>query len=172
MGKKSMLAALAAIGLAVAMPALAANVSGVVMAPGGTRVAGINVIARNPKGATMASATSSANGRYTLSVTADTNCRFVLDTGATGFKDGGPVGAFVPRRGITLNWIVSPTARALAYARPVSVSQTAAVDPPSLLPKWAALAVGTGIVAGGTIGGYAAAGGFNGGSSHIASSSK
>lgn len=175
MGKTGMLLAIVTIGLACAMPALAANVSGVVTAPGGKGVAGIKVIAMNPKGTTISSAISSADGKYTLGLHPDANYRFALDTGMTGFEKGSPVGAFVPRSGLTLNWVVSPNARPLAYARPASAGQVAAADPPADPPgvRWAELALGGGFVAAGTIGGYGAAGGFDGGSSsHIASSSK
>jgi Carboxypeptidase regulatory-like domain len=176
MGRKSILAAIVAIGLAGAIPALAANVSGVVTTPGGRRVAGIKVMARNLRGATMASAVSSANGEYTLSLQAEANYRFALDLGTTGFKKGDPVGALVPRGGLTLNWVVSRTAGPLAYARPAAAAQLAsngtAADPP-MFPEWSAFALGaTGIVAGGAVGGVAAAGGFGGGSSNVASSSK
>lgn len=174
MGKKSISTALAAILLAGALPALAASVSGVLLESGGKRVAGITVIALNAQGATQARAVSSADGEYTLSVDPDANYRFAIDTASTGFRKGDPVGAFVPRNGLTLNWILSSTASPLAYARPAPATQVAAGDPvdPPLIPQWAALVLGSGIVAGGTVGGVAAAGGFSGGTSHVASSSK
>lgn len=174
MSKKGISSAIIAIVLAGAVPALAANVSGVVMQVGGRRVGGIKVTAQDPRGAVVASAVSSANGEYTLSVNADVNYRFALEVGGSGFEKGEPAGAFVPRSGLTLDWIVSRTASPLAYARPAAVAQVAAGDPvdPPLVPQWAALALGTGIVAGGTVGGYGAAGGFNGETTHVVSSSK
>lgn len=174
MRKMGILVAIVTIGLACAMPAIAANISGVVTAPGGKGVAGIKVIAMNSKGATIASAISSTDGKYTLGLHPDANYRFALDTGMTGFEKGNPVGAFVPRNGLTLNWVISPKARPLAYARPASANRLAAADPPDppLLPTWALAALGTEVAVGGAVGGYGAAGGFSSSSSHIASSSK
>jgi hypothetical protein len=178
MGKKSISTAIVALVLAGALPALAASVSGVVMDAGGKRVAGVKVIAHDARGAPLTSAVSSANGEYTLTLDPDANYRFALDPGSLGFKIGAPVGAFVPRNGITLNWVVSPSADPLAYAHPAPASQLAADDPaadPPPIPEDVALGIGAvGIVAAGTVGGVAAAGGFNGnnGNNSVVSSSK
>lgn len=174
MGKKSVAAMIAALVMVSALPALAASVAGVVMDAGGKRVAGIKVIVQDAKGAQLGSALSAANGEYTLSVDADANYRFALDPGSLGFKKGQPVGAFVPRAGLTLDWVVSSSAEPLAYAQP-GPAQVAADDPPAveppLIPEAAALAVGAaGIVAGATVGGVAAGGGFGGGVSVVSPS--
>ncbi len=167
-------AALAAFVLAGALPAMAASVSGVVMDAGGKRVAGMKVIAQDAKGTPLTSALSAANGEYTLNLPADANYRFTLDPGSLSFKQGEPVGAFVPRSGLALNWVVSPSADPLAYAQPLA-TQVAADDPPAidppLIPETAALAVGAaGIVAGATVGGVAAGGGFGGGATVVSAS--
>ncbi|HZO81893.1 MAG TPA: carboxypeptidase-like regulatory domain-containing protein [Candidatus Binataceae bacterium] len=166
MSKNSIATAIVALALTGAMPALAANVSGTVTDTGGKAVAGIKVMAQDFNGAPLTSALTSATGEYILSVAADANYRFAIDPGALGFKKGEPVGAFVPQAGLTVNWVVSSSAEPLAYARQAA-AQVAVDDPPAivppLIPEPVALAIGAaGIVAGGTIGGVAAAGGFGG----------
>jgi hypothetical protein len=170
----SVVVAVAALGLTTlaALPALAANVSGLIADATGKPVQGAKVIAQTPKWQPIQTAVTGSRGEYTMKDLAPGEYRFALDPGSgAGFKQGSAA-AFVPDGGLTLDWTVSATADPIALARVGAAEQVAAGDPFGLTwPQFALL--GGAIVGTGTALGVAAAGGgFSGGSGPVASSSK
>jgi Carboxypeptidase regulatory-like domain len=151
------------VGLFCAIPvaALCADVAGVVSDAHGHLIGGVTISARTKAGKTIARGTTDSQGRYELSGLAEGQYTYALDPAKTGFRAGTAV-AFLPGRGLTIDWTLSKRASALALAREGS-EQMVAGDPFGLTENQfiAALVGGVAVVAGGTLGGYAAAGGFS-----------
>jgi len=167
-----------------------AEVRGQIRAADGAAVSGVSILIEPQKktaidpnfrlvafGAASASsglrAISKSDGSYALSGLKPGNYVMKLEPAASGFKAGEAVAA-VGKDGLTVNWIVSKKAPALAFAsRGVTSTLAQIAGPgtvtPSLIPGLSAvqsgLVVGAGasaVILGGTIGGIAAAGGFSG----------
>jgi hypothetical protein len=171
----SVVVAIVALGLttAAALPAFAANVSGVITDATGKPVEGAKVVVQAPNWQPLQTAVTGAKGEYAIKGLAPGEYLFALDPGSgAGFKKGESAAAFISDQGLTLDWTVSATADPIALARPASAEQVAAGDPFGLTwPQFALL--GGAIVGTGTALGVAgAAGGFSGGSGSVASSSK
>ena len=165
MKKYGIWASVVTVMLLVAWPALAANVSGVVTDAAGKPAAGIKVMAQSTAGKTIQSAVCGTHGEYELTGLPSADYHFALDSGSAGFKKGEPVGAFVPEKGLTLNWVVSASSDPIAYAQPALDAQVAAGDPFGLtmgefIGVSALAMAGAGGVA---VGAYGAAGGFSSG---------
>src|SRR5579859_1956378 len=170
----SVVVAVAALGLTTlaTLPAFAANVSGVITDATGKPVQGVMVIAQTQKWQPLQTAITGSKGEYAIEDLTPGEYLFALEPGSAGFKKGESAAAFVPDRGLTLDWTVSATADPIALAQPATAEQVAAGDPFGLTWPQFALLGGTIIGAGTALGVAAAGGGFSGGSGSVASSSK
>jgi hypothetical protein len=156
--------------MSVALPAFAANVSGMITEASGKPVRGVTVIAQNQSGQTVQTAVSGQDGSFAISGLGTGGYRFAIDPGKLSFKSGAPVAAFVSDKGLTLNWVLSPNADPIALAKDGVADQIAADDPFGF--TWPQLALLGGAVAiGGAASGVAAVESSSG-SESIASSSK
>jgi hypothetical protein len=145
-----------------------ASIAGTVVDSDGKPVQGLRVSVLDKNGTVMGSAVSGTNGKYTIEGLADDTYRFALDTKMTNYQPGEPVVGIVTPKGLTLNWVVSTTARPLALAQPGLTG--GAVAGSSLgMTTLAVSGLVTGVVGAGVVGGLAASGGIGGG---VASPSK
>ncbi len=160
----------AAITMLAALPVFAANVSGVITDLSGKAVSGVTVIVQNQSGTAVQSAVSAKHGTFAISGINSGSYRFLIDPGKLNFKSGAPVAAFVPDRGLTLNWVLSPDADPIALAKEGVTDQGAANDPFGF--TWPQLAlIGGAVAIGGAAIGVAATESTSG-TEPIASSSK
>ena len=158
------------MGLSLAMAATTgycADVVGAVFNSDRKPVQGLRINALDQTGTTVAGAVSGAKGEYTINGLADGTYRFALDTKMTNYQKGEPVIGIVTAKGLTLNWIVSPTAPPIALAQP-GLTSVLAGDPFGM-STLAFSGLVTGVVGAGAVGGLAASGGLGGG---VASPSK
>ena len=158
------------MGLSLAMAATTgycADVVGAVFNSDRKPVQGLRINALDQTGTTVAGAVSGAKGEYTINGLADGTYRFALDTKMTNYQKGEPVIGIVTAKGLTLNWIVSPTAPPVALAQPGLTSLLA--GDPFGMSTLAFSGLVTGVVGAGAVGGLAASGGLGGG---VASPSK
>jgi len=141
-----------------------AEVVGAVVNLAGGPVSGAVITAKDSSGKLLGQALSNAQGHYELVGLAPGQYSYFLKVNQLGFKDGSAV-AVLGTKGLTMDWKVSSQDPAVAMATEgISVETASAGDPFGL--TWAQLAglAAIPVVAGGVIGGYAAAGGFNGAS--------
>lgn len=127
-------------------------------------VVNVKISVRNTAGQVVGQAQTDAEGHYQIAGLASGTYKYVLDAGTSGFK-GGEAVAYLGPKGLTINWKLSPTGPAIALASEGTAIAMAG-DPFGFSPLGFAglVAGGVLVVAGGTIGGYAAAGGFSGSS--------
>ncbi len=145
-----------------------AEVVGAVTDLAGKPVSGAVVIAKDSSGKLLGQALSNAQGHYELVGLAPGQYGYFLTVNQLGFEDGSAV-AVLGAKGLTIDWKVSNRDQAVAMASEGTSVETASAGDPFGL-TWTQLAglAAIPVVAGGVIGGYAAAGGFNG-PSHPAS---
>ena len=158
------------MGLSLALAATTgycASVAGTVVNNARKPVQGLRVNALDHTGARMGGAVSGAKGEYTIQGLAEGTYRFALDTKMTNYQKGEPVVGIVTAKGLTLNWVVSPTAPPIALAQP-GLTSVLAGDPFGM-SMLAFSGLVTGVVGVGVIGGLFASGGLGGG---VASPSK
>src|SRR5216684_3853731 len=117
------------MGLSLALAATTgycATVAGTILNSDRKPVQGLRVNVLDKNGTVMGSAVSGAKGEYTIEGVADGTYRFALDTKITNYQTGEPVVGIVTAKGLTLNWVVSPTAPPIALAQPGVVGGLAA----------------------------------------------
>lgn len=139
------------LAMAAASVALCADVTGTVSDSNGTPVAKIQIRAQDNSGKSAGSAITDSHGRYLITGLSPGPYTYLLDPGASGFKAGDAVAA-LGEKGLTINWKVSPDARALALASE-GADDALAGDPFGLTAsQFAALVVaGTRVIAGGIV---------------------
>jgi hypothetical protein len=145
------------MGLSLALAATTgycASVAGTVVNSERKPVQGLRVNALDNTGTVLGGAVSGAKGEYTIQGLADGTYRFALDTKMTIYQKGEPVVANVTAKGLTLNWIVSPTAPPIALAQP-GLTSVLAGDPFGM-SMLAFSGLVTGVVGAGVVGGLAA----------------
>jgi hypothetical protein len=176
-------------GLALASMGWCADLQGSIKTAQGQSVNGMRIVVERPKAGAAdpyflpvsynspappaaTETVSKIDGTYAIDGLKPGTYVMRLEPGATGFKPGEAVAA-VGKDGLTVNWVVSKKATALAFAmRGVTstIAQVGSPDPvtpsliPGLTPVGSGLAIGAGALAavlGGTIGGIAAGGGFS-----------
>lgn len=142
--------------------ALCADITGTVSDISGTPIANVQLSARDNSGKSAGMALTDSRGKYRIGGLSPANYTCLLDPLASGFKGGDAVAA-LGHKGLTINWKVSADAPALALASE-GTDEELAGDPFGFSAgEFAALVVaGTGLIAGGVLGGIAAAGGFSG----------
>ena len=150
----------------IAVSAICADVSGVVMDSQGHPVNGVKIAVQDPAGKFLNQAITDSKGHYAINGLSPGTYDYILEPLATGFKGGNAV-SYLDSKGLTINWKVSNTGDAVALATEGG-QQTLAGDPFGLsMGEFASVVVlGTAGVAAGVVGGYGAAGGFSGGHSH------
>jgi hypothetical protein len=170
--------ALLVVGLAAPGRVLAADapgseakvyVGGTVADPSGAPVAGVELELLDASGKLAGTATTGANGGYTLPCVAAGQYRLRLDPLSTGMK-GDTVAAPVGAEGLVVNWTVdattAPLAAALAGGGACAPQQVGAAPPApaagSAVPPEAIVGGAGVVVVGGTLGGLAASGAFDG----------
>jgi hypothetical protein len=154
--------ALGVVALIVGMSAAAmgATAIGVVAAPQGQTLSGIQIYAKDEAGHVVGQAATGGTGKYEIPNLQPGKYNFTLDPGSSGVQ-GQTVSSYVGQDGICLNWGVSPTAPAVATAQPGATCTLLAADPPFDPAPW----VGAGaVVIGGTAIGLAV--GLGSGSDH------
>ena len=146
-----------------------ADVVGSVTDFAGRSVRGAVITAKDTADKVQSQAVTDVQGHYILSGLRPGQYRYFLNVKSLGFKNGAAV-APMGMGGLTIDWKVSSQNAAMAMATDgVNTSTALAGDPFGLTwPEFLGVAA-IPVVAGGVIGGYAAAGGFNGGSGHAAS---
>jgi carboxypeptidase family protein len=165
---RRIMASLMGFSLALAATtAYCASIAGTITNNDGKPVQGLRVTVLDKNGTVMGSAVSGANGKYTIEGLKDDTYRFALDTKMTNYQPGEPVVGIVTSKGLTLNWVVSTTARPLALAQPGLTGAIAGNSFGMTTLAWSGLV--TGVVGGGVVGGLAASGGLGG---SVASPSK
>lgn len=149
-----------------ASAAWCADVVGVVGDAQHSPVAGVEISVKNSAGKFLAAARTDTDGRYQLSQLPQGTCTFTLDPRRSDFKGGDAVANLGPK-GLTINWMISATTAAIAMATE-GTEVAVAGDPFGYSPEQFSALVGgvATVVTGGVLGGYAAAGGFSGGSGH------
>src|SRR5712691_5669092 len=153
--------------LVAATTGYCATVAGTVLNSDRKPVQGLRVNVLDKNGTVMGSAVSGAKGEYTIEGVADGTYRFALDTKITNYQTGEPVVGIVTAKGLTLNWVVSPTAPPISLAQP-GLGSVLAGDPFGM-SMLAFSGLVTGVVGAGVVGGLAASGGIGG---SVASPSK
>lgn len=91
------------------------KIVGTVVDAQGSPVAGVRVIAKDPSGKVIAEAVANAEGQYTLEGLPPGQYNLVLEPANTGFQ-GETVAASLAEEGLTVNWVVSTGAPAVAFA--------------------------------------------------------
>src|SRR5260370_1811040 len=145
------------MGLSLALAARAAycaSVAGTVVSSDRKPVQGLRVNVLDKNGTVVGSAVSGAKGEYTIEGLADGTYRFALDTKITNYQTGEPVVGIVTAKGLTLNWVISPTAPPIALAQP-GLGSVLAGDP-FRMSMLAFNGLVTGVVGPGTLPGLAA----------------
>jgi hypothetical protein len=139
-----------------------AEVVGSVTDLSGHPVSGAVITAKDSSGKLLAQALANPQGHYQLVGLAPGQYDYFLKVNQLGFKDGSAVAA-LSTKGLTMDWKVSNQDPAVAMATEGLSEETASAGDPFGL-TWAQFAglAAIPVVAGGVIGGYAAAGGFNG----------
>jgi Carboxypeptidase regulatory-like domain len=152
--------------LATASVALCADIVGRVSDLNDAPMQGVQIVVKDAGSKTLAKVATDGHGRYQITGLTPGSYDYVLDPLGTSFK-GGTAAAYLDDKGLTINWKVSASNPAVALATEGTGNAFVAGDPFGLSSKafTAAVASGVGLVAGGVIGGYAAAGGFSGPSS-------
>lgn len=152
-------------------PGFCANVAGTVVDARDNAVANVAIVVTSRAGRILGKDLTDASGRYRITGLAPGVYVYTLNPLASGFKGGNAVASLSPA-GLTMNWKVSKTGSALAFAKRLKSDQLAqrgvnqiAGDPFGYSPGEFAGLVGLGVsaVAAGVVGGYGAAGGFSGG---------
>jgi hypothetical protein len=165
---RRIMASLMGLSLALAATtAYCANVAGTVLNSDRKPVQGLRANVLDKNGTVMGGAVSGAKGEYIIQGLADGAYRFALDTKMTNYQAGEPVVGIVTAKGLTLNWVVSPTAPPIALAQP-GLGSVLAGDPFGM-SMLAFSGLVTGVVGAGVVGGLAASGGIGG---NVASPSK
>jgi hypothetical protein len=147
-----------------------ADVVGTVTDLAGTSISGAVITAKDTTGQVLGQSVANAQGHYNLSGLAPGHYQYFLKVSPLGFKDGSAATVLGPD-GLTIDWKVSNQNPAVAMAtKGTSTSTGLAGDPFGYSPGEFASRVGLGVmgIAAGVVGGYGAAGGFNGGG-HAAS---
>jgi Carboxypeptidase regulatory-like domain len=149
--------------LIIGLPAVAADITGVVIDQNGHGVADVHIGAHTGDGKSAFTAVTDARGQYHIMGLEPNTYDFSLDPGKNGFKPG-TVASYVSTSGLTVNWRVAPEAEAIATVKDGAGSSLLAADPFGMSAGefGSAVAAGVGAVAAGVVGGYAAAGGFSG----------
>jgi Carboxypeptidase regulatory-like domain len=164
--------AVVALTLLVALPAFAADVSGVITEASGTPIQGAKVIIQDQKWQPVQTAIAGPKGEYVVKDLAPGQYFFAIEPGSPAFKKGKPAVAFVSDAGLTMDWTVSAAAEPIALVREGAPEAVAAGDPFGLTWPQFALLSATVVGAGTAFGVAGASGAFSGGSSSVASSSK
>jgi hypothetical protein len=147
--------------LATASVALCVDTVGMVSDTQGHAVSGVQILVRNSAGKILAKTQTDSQGHYRISGLAPDIYEYSLDPMGTAFKEGS-ITLYVGSQGVTIDWTVSEAMGSEALAADGTGSPVFGGDPFDLSPEeFAGAAV---VVAGGVIGGYAAAGGFSGSS--------
>jgi hypothetical protein len=159
----SIVAAAGLFVLATASLALCAEIVGRVSDVANKPVSGVQIIVKNASGKILGKVLTDNEGRYSITGLAPGAYNYVLEPLGTSFK-AGTAAAYLSNKGLTMNWKVSTGTAAVALATDGRGGAVIAGDPFGFSPAaFAALvAGGTAVVAGGVVGGYAAAGGFSG----------
>lgn len=126
-------------------------VAGMVGNPQGSPVAGVKIVARNSSGKVISEAVTDSRGQYAVRNLAPDRYQITLDPLNSPFK-GQTVVAAVGTEGLTVNWMVSQVAPALATAA-VGASGTGTPDEgrgdvlalASVLAGFTVLGVGIGV---------------------------
>jgi hypothetical protein len=167
-----LLAAFIALGLIVFVPqARSAVVAGSVTDPQHTPVTPAHVTVKNQSGIVVGSADANSQGQYSISHIPTGQYKISLALPRTKYL-GQTIQSGVQPEGLCLDWTVSHTARALATGRPGASLATCMAPVAGATGRAGRLAtdelLGLGIgliatIAGGTVGGLAAAGYWSGG---------
>jgi hypothetical protein len=119
------------------------EVAGMVVTSQGNPVAGVRIVARNLSGKVISEAITNSRGQYAVRNLAPDRYQITLDPLNSPFK-GQTVFSAVGIDGLTVNWMVSQVAPALATAA-VGVSGTGTPD------EWSPDVIGGLMVLGGTV---------------------
>lgn len=146
--------------VASASSGICADVVGRVSDLPGNPVGGVQIRAQTPAGKMIGQAFTAADGTYKIAGLKPAIYDFVLDPLGKPFKGGSAV-SHLGAKGLTIDWKVSASTVAAAFA---TEGIAVAGDPFGLSPTafGATVLGGMAVIAGGVIGGYAAAGGFSG----------
>jgi hypothetical protein len=117
------------------------EVAGMVVTSQGNPIAGVRIVARNSSGKVISEAVTDSRGQYAVRNLAPDRYQITLDPLNSPFK-GQTVVSAVGTEGLTVNWMVSPVAPALAMAA-VGASGTGTPD------GWSPEVIGALVVLGG-----------------------
>lgn len=168
MKKLSLLLLVGVFGAGMASQAFCADIAGRVFDRQGQAAQGIQISVELPNSKLVAQAITDAKGTYRLKSLAPGTYHLALNPGTSGFK-GQTVVAYVGPDGLTVDWVVSPTAAALALATPGVKQQLTDADPFGMSQNTFGYLLG-GLLfgVGGGLSGAASAGAFSGSSHHPA----
>jgi hypothetical protein len=159
------LAAIAAglLVLTTASAALCADIVGRVSDLSGSAVQGVQIVVKDRSGKILGKVATDNHGDYQITGLTPGAEEYALDPPGTYFK-GGTAVAYLSDKGLTINWKLSTSHLAAALATEGTGNAAVAGDPFGLSAAafTAVVAGGVTAVAGGVIGGMAAAGGFSG----------
>lgn len=147
-----------------------ADLAGSIVDTQGHTVSGAKLLVKNLTNSTLSEVHSNGNGRYQVTGLPPGNYQYILFP-VSRFKGGDAV-SYLSDKGLTIDWHVTDTAPAIAFASiglaGGNTASAAADDPYGFSSEeYAAILVGSvGVVAGGVVGGLAAAGEFSGSSSN------
>jgi hypothetical protein len=148
--------------MVAARPGLCADLAGLVVDSANHPVAHVKIVVGSMTGKVLSETETGVEGRYQITGLAPGTYKYAVEPLASRFKGGNAV-AYLGSRGLTINWRLSATAAAIASA--AEGAEVAIADDPfgfSPLTFGALVAGGVAALAGGVVGGYAAAGGFSG----------
>jgi hypothetical protein len=170
--RKLLLAALGAAGLLMlgTQQVICADLAGSIVDTKGNPVADAKILVKNLTNSVLSETHSNRNGRYQVTGITPGSYQYVLFP-VSGFRGGDAV-SYLSDKGLTIDWHVTDTAPAIAFASIGAGSSApgpmAADDPYGFSnEEYAAILVGSvALVGGGVVGGLAAAGEFSGSSSN------
>jgi Carboxypeptidase regulatory-like domain len=149
---------------------LCADLAGSVVDTQGHPVAGAKILIKNLTNRVLSEVHSNGSGRYQVTGITPGSYQYILFP-VSGFKGGDAV-SYLSDKGLAIDWHVSDTAPAIAFASiggGSSKAGTLAADDPYGFSneEYTAILVGSvALVGGGVVGGLAAAGEFSGSSSN------
>jgi hypothetical protein len=148
--------------LSTASLAFCADIVGTVLSDRGDPVQAVRIIAQTLAGKIVKQAVPDGSGKYQITGLDPGTYTYALDPLQTGFK-GGTVVSYLGSKGMTINWKVSGSTPAIAFASEgTEVAQ--AGDPFGFSDReFASIVVlGASVAGGAAVLGYGAAGGFSG----------
>jgi hypothetical protein len=142
-----------------------ADLAGTVVDTQRRPVANVKIVVMNPDNKVVSRAQSNSSGRYQVTGLASGKYKYVLDAAGSGFKGGDAVSYLGPQ-GLTIDWYVSQSGEATAFASNGAGTMLASDPYGFSSQEFTGIVLGSVVLVGGAVvGGLAAAGEFSGSSS-------